>query len=291
MPVEDDPLSVPDGIAGARFATETRTLSARWAMAFAAAVGENGAAFFDTTGAGSLAVHPLFPVCYEWRAWRSLIASVLPDDIAKRGVHTAHEQIRHRRIPVGKRLWVIAELESVLPGERGVSFRARLEARDGDNRRITTTRVEWFCAGVSGQRQSSDARVAGRLAPDRTRPGDGESPAWSESIDVAIGAAHVYTECARIFNPIHTDLAVARSVGLEAPILHGTATLAMSLSVALRRTRGDPFAYGAGLRAAFTKPVQPAETLSIEGYSSSDAHSVVVRRDRDRKAVVHAQVW
>ena len=50
--------------------------------------------------------------------------------------------------------------------------------------------------------------------------------------DIAVGAtaAHVYTECARIWNPIHTDVAYARAAGLPDIILHGTATLALSVS-------------------------------------------------------------
>jgi len=47
--------------------------------------------------------------------------------------------------------------------------------------------------------------------------------------------AHVYTECARIWNPIHTDPAVARQAGLSAILLHGTATLALAVSAALAR--------------------------------------------------------
>src|SRR6266581_3658401 len=39
---------------------------------------------------------------------------------------------------------------------------------------------------------------------------DGEVQ-WSETVAVAANAAHVYTECARIWNPIHTDDAVARA--------------------------------------------------------------------------------
>jgi acyl dehydratase len=43
-------------------------------------------------------------------------------------------------------------------------------------------------------------------------------------------AALVYTECSRIWNPIHTNPAVATRAGLPRPILHGTATLAMAVS-------------------------------------------------------------
>src|SRR5262245_63914545 len=48
-----------------------------------------------------------------------------------------------------------------------------------------------------------------------------------ESVEVPYHLGHVYTECARIWNPIHTDLAVVRAAGLSGPILHGTATLAL----------------------------------------------------------------
>ena len=45
-------------------------------------------------------------------------------------------------------------------------------------------------------------------------------------VPIGAGAAHVYTECARIWNPIHTDTAVTAKAGLPGIILHGTATLA-----------------------------------------------------------------
>jgi acyl dehydratase len=61
------------------------------------------------------------------------------------------------------------------------------------------------------------------------------------NIDVPAGMAHVYTECARIFNPIHTDAAVARAAGLPAIILHGTATLALAVSrIVESRAQSDP---------------------------------------------------
>jgi len=44
----------------------------------------------------------------------------------------------------------------------------------------------------------------------------------------------VYTECARIWNPIHTDVDYARAAGLPDIILHGTATLAFSVSVVIK---------------------------------------------------------
>ena len=81
-------------------------------------------------------------------------------------------------------------------------------------------------------------------------------------IEVAATAAHVYTECARIFNPIHTDLAYARAAGLPGIILHGTATLALSVSRALR-AHDIPWRRVRGLSCRFSGMVLMPSTLTL----------------------------
>ena len=64
--------------------------------------------------------------------------------------------------------------------------------------------------------------------------------AVESAVAVPTGLAHIYTECARIWNPIHTDIAVARAAGLPDIILHGTATLALAVSRVLGHAGLDP---------------------------------------------------
>ena len=59
-------------------------------------------------------------------------------------------------------------------------------------------------------------------------------------IPIATGAAHTYTECARIWNPIHTDRRFALAAGLPDIILHGTATLALAVSRIVEEVVGNP---------------------------------------------------
>ncbi|HLX37205.1 MAG TPA: MaoC/PaaZ C-terminal domain-containing protein, partial [Candidatus Binataceae bacterium] len=67
------------------------------------------------------------------------------------------------------------------------------------------------------------------------------NPLSEAKVHVAGGLAHIYTECAQIWNPIHTDLAVARAAGLPELILHGTATLALAVSrIVHSEAGGDP---------------------------------------------------
>ena len=60
-------------------------------------------------------------------------------------------------------------------------------------------------------------------------------PLWRTEIPIGLHAAQQYTECAQIYNPIHTEPSVARSAGLPGIILHGSATKAMSLTAVVNQ--------------------------------------------------------
>ena len=91
-----------------------------------------------------------------------------------------------------------------------------------------------------------DVQVAGgdrwvAEAPRLPEPPPGSGSTERHAIDVGAQAAHVYTECARIWNPIHTDRRVALDAGLPDIILHGTATLALAVSKLVNTAlAGDP---------------------------------------------------
>ena len=78
------------------------------------------------------------------------------------------------------------------------------------------------------------ATLQGTAAPPQLTPLPEIEPAdkliWEREIEVPPDAAHVYTECADIYNPIHTERRVALAAGLPDIILHGSATQAIALS-------------------------------------------------------------
>ena len=93
---------------------------------------------------------------------------------------------------------------------------------------------------------------------------------WREAVDVPASAAHVYTECARIWNPIHTDLAVAQRAGLDTPILHGTATLALAVSRVIARDLGGDPGRVREIRAHFAGMVAMPATITVRGRLGDD---------------------
>ena len=93
-------------------------------------------------------------------------------------------------------------------------------------------------------------------------------------VTVPAGLAHVYTECARIWNPIHTDVAVARAAGLPDIILHGTATLALAVSRVLHHATADPRAVRR-VSGRFTGMVPLPSRLTLRVAHAPDSHAVL----------------
>jgi acyl dehydratase len=99
----------------------------------------------------------------------------------------------------------------------------------------------------------------------RPEPPDAGPVRWQTPVSVSPGAAHVYTEGARIYNPIHTDRAVALAAGLPGIILHGTATLALAVSRVVRADLDGNPARVRGIRARFTGMVALPSTFVVRG--------------------------
>ena len=110
----------------------------------------------------------------------------------------------------------------------------RFEARDRAGERVSTTDFGALYRGVTVE--GGEHRLEATEDPQAS-PGE---LSQAGILQVPATAAHVYTECARIWNPIHTDIAYARAAGLPTIILHGTATLAFSISLILRTFEQDP---------------------------------------------------
>ena len=221
--------------------TETieHNVDARWIMAYAAALGDHQSCYMDTTG--DIVAHPVFPVCVEWPvilAIRRLPGmQSLTDAESARGVHAAHDLHLHAPIRAGDTLSTQGRYIGASSIRPGASYVLRLDTRNQHNELVAQT----FQTGIYRNVETLGEPVATDDAP--------AWPAWQQpaadqftcEFDVPAGLAHTYTECARIWNPIHTDRAVALAAGLPDIILHGTATLALAVSRLVEAlTGGDP---------------------------------------------------
>jgi acyl dehydratase len=242
-------------------------------MAYAAALGESAPEYFDTTRAGGILAHPLFPVCYEWPLALDVRAKALPDDVAVRGVHATHRLTLHRSPRAGDRLRTTATVSALERRAPGAYLVLRMETVDAAGRPVSTTEYGSLYLGVECDAAPHPGplprgeREPRTLSPPGRGQGEGANGEawWSVDVPIAPTLAHVYTECARIWNPIHTDRAVALGAGLPDIILHGTATLALAISQALRQQPRGAATPVRAVTARFGAMVRMPSRLVVRG--------------------------
>jgi acyl dehydratase len=230
------------------------SIDARWLMAYSAGVGETDPRYYDTE-CGVMA-HPLFPVCYEWPVAQPLRALPALKPLFPQLLHAQHDLRIHRAPRGGDSLRTWARIIAVTQRKPGAFVVFRFEARDAAGEPVTTTDFGALYRGVSVEGGDRALEEVADPAPAEARFAE------YSKIDVPVTAAHVYTECARIWNPIHTDIAYARAAGLSAIILHGTATLALSVSRVLRQFDLDAAAVRR-VQCRFSGMVEMPSQLSV----------------------------
>lgn len=150
-------------------------------------------------------------------------------------VHATHDVVIERLVRPGDSLTTSLEMVGMVNIKPGAMSSTRLRTVDADGQLVATTTQSGIYLGVP---------TVGDDMPDPDAPPPIEGAARNgepieRSVDLAAGAAHTYTECARIWNPIHTDKKVALAAGLPDIILHGTANLAFGISAVVEAMADD----------------------------------------------------
>jgi acyl dehydratase len=246
-------------------------VDARWLMAYAAAIGDLNARYLDTL-AGTVVGHPVFPVCLEWPvilASRELpgFEQVTTAERA-RGVHAAHDLHLYRPIRAGDVLSTRATHIGLKRIKPGAALLTRLDTVDADGAPVCRTYQLSISRGVDVTGDDAELEPAPAWP---TPPAEiGGSPIERVEVPVGAGAAHVYTECARIWNPIHTDRAVAVGAGLPDIILHGTATLALAVTRVVDTFLGGDAGRVRRLGGRFSAMVLMPSTVTVEMQAGPD---------------------
>lgn len=252
-------MKITGDIVGTQAGPLENEIDARWLMAYSAALGETDARYFDTGANGGVLAHPLFAVCYEWPVSQPIRRIPALREYFPRLVHAEHDLTIHRPVRQGERLKTTARIVSAEARTPGALVVFRFETADAAGAAVTTSDYGLLYRGVALERPE---RTADASRPSLPIGEDVLKPLGK--IEIAANAAHVYTECARIWNPIHTDIAHARAAGLPGIVLHGTATLALSVSRMLGASGADP-ARVRRVQCRFSGMVLMPSTLEVRG--------------------------
>jgi acyl dehydratase len=244
-------------------------------------------------------------VCVAWQIAGALRAKhrvTLSQAEAARGVHATQHMIFHRPIRPPMKLSTTASIVGIERRRPGPYELVKYESVDEQGAPVCTTyagsiyrEVEMngeerppvtpavpACMAVSasdrrGLTVSTSELQGATLADSRAHGVAGSAYAAEYVIAIPANAAHVYTECTHIWNPIHTDAVVAAGAGLPSIMLHGTATLALAVSKIVENEVGNDPERVAEVYARFGAMVfMPSEVkLRIVGREKVEGRPVI----------------
>ena len=246
---------------GAELAPNTVEVTPRMLLAFAAGVGDLGPRTFDDAGPEPLIASPGFCARLEWAVLGSGRASLLGVEEAERlrAVHVEQDTTYHHAIRPGNRLTTTGRVMGLKATSAGVLVRTLLSTVDAERGCAVVT--SWHASIYRGVSLEGGG---GTLEEPPTLP-EMRAAEWRDVVlPVAREAAHVYSECASIWNPIHSERKVALAQGLPDVILHGTATWAMAGREVVARCADGDASRLRRLRARFKAPVLPGHAITLQ---------------------------
>jgi acyl dehydratase len=255
----DGEWTVPAASTGFPTVARTYEISVRMAQAYAAGTGDwNPRYFNDDSPDGVLA-----PPCLVYRLqWNTRDMPGAPPETAPptRYVHASSDIRFERPLRSGDTVTVQGRRIAVAQRPPGVYVVTRYEIRHATGGLLAVMDDGAIARGA--RVDGPDASIADM--PPLPQPTGRAGGGWSVTVDIAREAAHVYTECADIWNPIHTERRVALAAGLPDIILQGSATMAIAARELVNRVAaGDPTSL-ARLAGQFRAMVIPGEEVRVD---------------------------
>ncbi len=259
-------------------------VSDRWLVAYAAAVGDTRPELFDVERQGGIIAHPVFPACLEWPLVSEGAPGIeLTNATLNLGMHVAQSSVLHAPVVPGSTVTTVAELLVAEQRSNAVHIATEFTSVDDLGASVAVTRTHMLYPGA----------VLRGSRPHAIRPEAISSPSHLSPVgkfEVSSTNAVIYTECSRIWNPIHTDPRVAKTAGLSGPVLHGTETLARAISEVT-------FYYGLAVGAVtsyscrFTAPVIACDHMVVmASLAEKGAIAFEVHNDRGTTVVANGKM-
>ena len=194
-------------------------------MAFASSINDVNPRYYDDLREEGLMVHPCLAFSLQW-ASRFRLDQKIDPRVAAFGVHASTDLRIYRPFQTGEAITTQGKLiqkRQIPPGVYNVE-KYQMVSSSGE------LVAELYYNGITrgATLEGGDVLLEEELEPP-TVSRFGAEPLWTKELVVGLHAGQQYTECANIYNPIHTEPSVAKASGLPDMILHGSATKAMAL--------------------------------------------------------------
>ena len=251
---------------------------------YAASIFDENSIYYDTNRKQKIVAHPLFPVRISWKIAENINEHWeidFPEKALENFVHHSEYLAIHRLLEPGDELFIHGELAALFPHKLGVRIVLKFDYYDQAKELVQTELIGAILFGV----KCTDKGKTSIELPSTERIKQ-SSPIWEEQVTVPRFAPFIYDGCNDIVYPIHTDKKFAQEMGLPDIILQGTATLAKSVSILIRKEIGNNPNHVKVISGKFTNIVVPPNQLSISLLKRNETELYFHVKDKNGKIVI-----
>lgn len=266
---------------GTVVSSSVNSVPTRWLLPLAAVLGVDAERYVDDARPSGLEALPFICTRFEWLLQRQLRvhpALGLNENESRRGVHFVQDSTFVAPLRPGMNVEAKGEIREIREVRAGALIRYAYTLR---NLETGTDLVR--TQSISIYRDVHVVENAAKL-PEEDRPKDGDQAvdfanAECERITVSRAFPQLYTECADIWNPIHTERRVALAAGLPDIIVHGTATWALAGCALMRAYEARLERKLSRLSGKFAGNVVPPCELSVRHAPATSQQPGVIAFD------------
>jgi acyl dehydratase len=250
-------------------------------MRYARAYNEDNPWFLDPARPGGVVAPPMFGVVMGWMPIMLVMTDGELGADLLRLLHSEQDMEFHRTVTPGDIVTSTAQIVAIEEKSAGESVAVEVTSANQRSELV--------------QRMRFTAFIRGRRKRERRGENVAESPLSSEPL---LQASQVidsdqtcrYAQASGDHNPIHVDENVAKMAGLPGIIVHGLCTMAFTSKVMIDHLCDRDPRRLKRLRARFSRPVFPGQTITTTVWSRPDRNGLQVytyeTRNLEGKAVI-----
>lgn len=168
-------------------------------------------------------------------------------------------------LPTEGKLVCQAKIAEVLDKGSGASVLLEVEMKSGEGKVVGRTQANVFLRGEGGFGGLRSSPIEKKTLPVPKR-----APDAVVEQRTSVDQAALYRQGSGDYNPLHIDPNFAQLSGFKKPILHGLCSFGFSVRHVLRRFANNDPSKIAAVKARFSKPVVPGQTLQTQMWKEGD---------------------
>ena len=252
-------IKINSKFVGTRLKPYHYSVLARHLSNYSASIQDENDIYYNTEK--ELIAHPIFPARISWQIIAQInqfLDNEIPETIFEHMVHQWEYLEIHRLPRADDELIIHGEFVALHPHKLGVRIVLKFDYFDSQNQLIISEFVGAILFAVKCSEKGNSSIPLPAIARIEETV-----PLWVEKIPISKLASYIYDGCNDIVYPIHTDRKFVRVKGLPDIILQGTATLAMSISLLIKKELDNDPRNVKVVSAKFTDIVVPPNQLSV----------------------------